>query len=283
MAPELLRVDTTRLVNAGQNFQSAAAAIPPAPAAFVPTGADALSAAIAAQAPGFIAPIAAGLPILRAQTTQYGQKVASAANIYQTADAQLADRILQQLFGGPTGQPPAPGGPATAVGAVGAIDPIATGVASPPSAAGAPGLAGAAQPAGQLGQLGQMPMQMASQAAQAPMQTIGMATSAPQGLMQAGQAAAQPVSQLAGQVGGTSRGGGGPTDDPDGDIDPSADIPAGETGDNPDDRVSGQGATGAGGLAGAAPAAVGTERVPEPLPAPRPRHAAPADPVDVLL
>lgn len=65
MTPEALKVDPELLAKSGERFLAASNAIPTPPAPYVPTGSDALSQAIAAQAPKFTAPIADGLPALK--------------------------------------------------------------------------------------------------------------------------------------------------------------------------------------------------------------------------
>ncbi|WP_343710680.1 hypothetical protein [Mycobacterium sp.] len=182
MAPETLRVDAERLAGAGRRFLAAADSIPQAPAPYVPTGGDALSSAIAAQAPKFIAPVAAGLPALKANTTKFGQNVLAAARAYQDADQQHAAAIDAGAAG-----IPAPGGGSGVGGAAGA--------AAADGSAGAGGM-------GEFAQLMQMPMETA---AQIPIQVAGMAGALPQALMQGLQEPLQQVSQVA----QTGRSGGG--------------------------------------------------------------------------
>lgn len=191
MAPENLKVDTDALKQAGANFLAASDAIPEAPAAYTPAGTDPLSARIAELAPQFLAPIASGLPALKAATSQFAKNISAVADRYAATDAQLHSKLSAQVGGGGAG------GGGTASGVAGAVG---------GSRAGAAGAAGAAsQGAGQLGQIMQMPMQMASQAAQIPQQVMGMAGQLPQTAMQGVQQIAEQISQVAGKAGGAEK------------------------------------------------------------------------------
>jgi hypothetical protein len=175
---ETLRIDTSLVSEAAGRLQALASEIPPPPTAFSPQGADGLSVAIAGKVTEIVTPVLAQLPAAKEALTRYAQNVMSAATTYDSTDRQLAEEILKRLE-----QMDAAGG-AESAGGGGSAD---GGAASP--MAGATGAAGPASQGGQLGQMMGMPMQMAQQAA-------GMATSAPQGLMQGVQGAVQQVGQL---------------------------------------------------------------------------------------
>ena len=196
---EDLRVDTGLVRDAGGRLQEIAANLPEPPAVHRPTGADALSAAIAAKVTEVVDPVIAQMPIAKQALTQYAQKVINAAGTYDTADRQLAEEIVKRVgqfddafgSGGAAGSGSGVAGGQTAGGLVGGA--LGAGTASP--------VATAAQQGGQLGSIMQTPMQMAQQGAQAPMQMAGMAGAVPQALQQAGQQAVQQAGQLAEMAG----------------------------------------------------------------------------------
>jgi hypothetical protein len=209
MMTETLRIDTGLVLEAGGRLQSIAAAIPPPPASFTATGADALSTAIAAKVAEVVDPVIAQLPLTKEDLARYAQNVVAAANKYDAADRQIAEEILKRLQefdaaktggSGSTG-----GGGASTVGggsaAAGAVVPGAGGAAT--GAGG--GVTSAASPAAgagtQAGQMMQMPMQMAQQAAQVPTQMASAAGSLPGTLMQGVQGAAQQAVQAAEKAG----------------------------------------------------------------------------------
>ncbi|MGV0714839.1 PE domain-containing protein [Mycolicibacterium sp. XJ662] len=182
---ETLRIDAPLVQQAGSRLQALAAAIPPPPAAFSPTGADALSVAIAGKVAEVVDPVLAQLPVAKEELTRYAQKVLAAAGMYDATDRQIAEEILKRLgeFDGSQAGSGSAGGGAGAGAATAAEGAATTG-------------AGAADPAGQMGQMMQMPMQMAQQAAQIPMQLAGMAGAIPAAMMQGMQSAMQQVGQL---------------------------------------------------------------------------------------
>lgn len=183
---EDLRVDTGLVREAGGRLQEIAADLPEPPAVHRPTGADALSAAIAAKVAEVVDPVIAQMPIAKQALTQYAQNVINAAGRYDTADRQLAEDILKRVgefdetFGGGGAA-----GAGTGSGAAGAATGAMLG-AGAPAAASAP-----TQQGGQFGSMMQTPMQMAQQAAQAPMQMAGMAGTVPQSAQQAMQQVGQ--------------------------------------------------------------------------------------------
>jgi hypothetical protein len=240
MAPETLKVDTTALSQAGDNFLTASQGIPQPPTGYTPSGSDPLSMAIAAVAPQFLAPIAAGLPVLKAQTAQFAQNIKTVAERYAATDAQSHAKLSGQMGGGSGngGGGGSAGSPASGV---------AAGVGGP--------AAGAAQGAGQLGQMLQMPVQMASQAAQIPQQVMGMAGSLPQAAMQGAQQVAEQVSQVAGKAGGPEK--------PDGKPEEAQDREGKHRREESPEPN-----------AGAAPAVPNAERVPDPVSGDAHRHAS---------
>jgi len=166
---EDLRIDTGLVLESGGKLDAIAGAIPEPPAAFSPTGADALSTAIAGKVAEVVDPVLAQMPQAKEALTRYAQNVIQAAHAYDSADRQLAEEILKRVeaFDKSVGAPGAGSGPADA-----------------------------AQQAGQLGQMMQMPMQLAQQAAQIPMQVAGMAAAIPQAMMQGVQSAVQQAGQV---------------------------------------------------------------------------------------
>jgi hypothetical protein len=194
MAPlDPLSVDTAQLAGAGGRLLAAAGALPQPPTPFSPAGADALSMGIAGQVARVVGPVVAALPVSKEEMSRYAQAVLDAAGVYDRTDRQLAEEILQRMYGIPDPASGAPGGGAPAAG-------VAGGATAAPGEAGmaASPAAGAGQQAGQLGQMMGMPMQMAAQAAQIPMQIAGMAAAIPQGIMQGVQSAMQHVGQMSG-------------------------------------------------------------------------------------
>lgn len=198
--PGELRVDTTPLASGGQGLLNAADDIPEPPVPFTAVGGDALSTILNARTQAMEAPLVAGMPVTKAEALRTAQNIMQAAGIYERVDQELADRILEALFGiegaegaGAAGAGGAGGGAVGAAGTAGAPSGAATTAATP--------AAGAAQQAGQMGQMAGMPMQMAQQAAQIPMQLASMAASIPQGIMQGVQSAMQQVGQMTGGTG----------------------------------------------------------------------------------
>lgn len=251
MAPEPLSVDTERLAGAGQRFLAAANSIPDAPAPYVPEGTDALSAAIAAQAPKVMAPVAAGLPDLKASTTKFAQNVINAARAYQAANQQHAQDIGRSGAGIPQ---PGSGGSGTG----GAAGPGASGGSAATSATSA----GQMGDLSQFGQLMQMPMQMASQAAQMPMQMAGMMGVLPQSLIQGLQGPLQQLSQIS-QMGHKS--GDGQAGEKEGETLVNTVQPADQDHSPSDDKTTAE---------GAAPGHT-AERPPEAAPQPNTSDSAP--------
>ncbi len=193
-----LKVDTAQLAAAGQAFQAASDAVPAAPAFYIPTGSDALSAAAAANAPKFAEPITTGLPKLKTETAAYAANIKDAASTYATTDQQAAADVLKQKLDDPAGQgsggggaPSGGGGAASAAGGANSAKAGATSAA----AAGAPGAGG--DPMSQLSQLGQVGGQML----QMPMQLGQMAGAIPQTAMQMAQQVGQQIGQMMGKQG----------------------------------------------------------------------------------
>ncbi|MBY0287504.1 MAG: hypothetical protein K2X52_10180 [Mycobacteriaceae bacterium] len=183
---EDLRVDTALVRQSGGKLETIAGLLPEPPVSFSPSGADALSTAIAGRVSEVVDPVLAQMPIAKDELTRFAQNVMRAADTYDAADRRIAEEILKQLGiledvdGG--GTPPA--------GRASAAAPSAgSGTAGAPAA-------GAAQ-SDQMGQLMQMPMQLAQQAAQIPMQLAGMAAAIPQAMMQGVQTAVQQATQMA--------------------------------------------------------------------------------------
>lgn len=230
--PETLRVDTGLVSQAGADLQAIAAAIPPPPPVSSPTGADALSTAIAAKITEVVDPVIAQMPVVKQALDDYAKKVEAAAAKYDTVDRALAEGVqkLIEAFdakfgkssdGAGTPAPAAPNvsGQASAPATAGGSG-MPAGSGGGPTAGHAPSSAttpisnstadtsGAAQQSGQFGQMMQMPMQMAQQAAQAPTQMMGMAGSIPQAVTQGLQSVMQSVGQSAegsgGEPGGAS-------------------------------------------------------------------------------
>lgn len=189
MPPETLEFDANRLSAAGERFSAASAAIPQAPAPYVPTGSDPLAARIAEEAPKALAPVIEGLPKLKADTGKFASNVMSAAARYTSASQIATDALQRHQFDGGSGG--TGGGAAPAVG-------TAPGAAAPAAATSAPGATGATQQAAQLGQLMQTPMQIASQVAQVPGQVMGAASSIPQVAAQAAQGVVQQLGSQSG-------------------------------------------------------------------------------------
>ncbi|MDG5483201.1 PE domain-containing protein [Mycolicibacterium gadium] len=179
---EDLRVDTALVRQSGGKLETIAGLLPEPPASFSPSGADALSTAIAGRVSEVVDPVLAQMPIAKDELTRFAQNVMEAADSYDAADRRIAEEILKQL--GILDE--AAGGGGSGSGA-----PTSAGS----GAAGAPA-AGAAQ-SDQMGQLMQMPMQLAQQAAQIPMQLAGMAAAIPQAMMQGVQTAVQQATQMA--------------------------------------------------------------------------------------
>lgn len=183
---EDLRVDTALVRQSGGKLETIAGLLPEPPASFSPSGADALSTAIAGRVSEVVDPVLAQMPIAKDELTRFAQNVMAAADDYDAADRRIAEEILKQL--GILDE--AAGGGSPAAGAASGAPPSAgSGTAGAPAA-------GAAQ-SDQMGQLMQMPMQLAQQAAQIPMQLAGMAAAIPQAMMQGVQTAVQQASQMA--------------------------------------------------------------------------------------
>ncbi|BBY81357.1 hypothetical protein H7I53_07040 [Mycolicibacterium pulveris] len=180
---ETLRIDAQLVLEAGNRLQALAAAIPPPPASFSPSGGDALSVAIAGKVAEVVDPVLAQLPVTKEELMRYAQNVLTAAGMYDAADRQLAEEILKR---------------------VGELDGAQTQAGSTSGGVGGGSGAGAAEQAGQMGQMGQMmqmPMQLAQQAAQIPMQLAGMAGAIPAAMMQGLQSAVQQVGQVSEMAG----------------------------------------------------------------------------------
>jgi hypothetical protein len=185
---ETLRVDTGLVLEAGGRLQGIAGAIPPPPTVFKPTGADALSTAIAGKVAEVVDPVVAQLPIVKEDLHRYAQNVMNAANTYDRVDREIAEEIVARLneldaarAGGEGGS-----GGGSAAGATGP----ASSFAAPASSSGA------MEQGGDMSQMVQSPMQMAQQAAQTPAQMAGVAGAVPVAMMQGVQAAVQQVGQL---------------------------------------------------------------------------------------
>lgn len=194
-----LKVDTAQLAAAGQAFQAASDAVPAAPAFYIPTGSDALTAAAAANAPKFADPVTTGLPKLKTETAAYAANIKDAASTYATTDQQAAADVLKQKLDDPAGQGSGSDGGVPGVGggggsAAGGADSAKAGATSA-AAAGAPGAGG--DPMSQLSQLGQIGGQML----QMPMQLGQMAGAIPQTAMQMAQQVGQQIGQIAGKKG----------------------------------------------------------------------------------
>lgn len=177
---ETLRIDAQLVLEAGNRLQALAAAIPPPPASFSPSGGDALSVAIAGKVAEVVDPVLAQLPVTKEELMRYAQNVLTAAGMYDAADRQLAEEILKR---------------------VGELDGAQTQAGSTSGGVGGGSGAGAAEQAGQMGQIMQMPMQLAQQAAQIPMQLAGMAGAIPAAMMQGLQSAVQQVGQVSEMAG----------------------------------------------------------------------------------
>jgi hypothetical protein len=195
---EDLRIDTQLVSGAGGTLSTIAGAIPEPPAVFKPSGADALSTAIAEKVTEVVEPVLAHMPGAKEALTRYAQNVMNAANSYDSTDRQLAEEILRRLeafdkavVGGSAGG--APGAGSTPAGAVSPATGAAQQAATTPAAG--------AEQAGQMGQMMQMPMQLAQQAAQIPMQMAGMAAAIPQAMMQGIQSAVQAAGQASEMTG----------------------------------------------------------------------------------
>lgn len=173
---EDLRVDTGLVREAGGRLEGIAADIPDPPAAHSPTGADALSTAIAGKVAEVVDPVIAQMPIAKEELTRYAQNVVNAAGAYDASDREVAEQILQRVEKFDK-----------------AVDDGSVGGGGASSS-----MAGAAQ---QTGQMAQMPIQMAQQAAQVPMQMAGMAGAIPHAVQQGAQQAVQQVGQLSEMVG----------------------------------------------------------------------------------
>lgn len=184
---EALRVDTGLVRDAGGRLHGLAADIPDPPTVYRPTGADALSAAIAAKVTEVVDPVLAQMPVTKEALTKYALNVVNAANTYDAVDGQLAEEILKrlELLDGTART----GGDGLSAGGVSgaALGAIGT----PPG-----GAMSAATPA----RAAQQPMQMAQQAVQAPMQIAGMAGAIPQAMTQSAQQAMPQASQLSDAV-----------------------------------------------------------------------------------
>src|SRR5690349_5572366 len=202
---EDLRIDTGLVLEAGGRLQGIAGAIPPPPASFSPTGADALSTAISGKVAEIVDPVIAQMPLTKADLTKYAQNVAAAANQYDAVDRHIADEILKRLqefddaknggTRGADGSPSAGGGGgasgasgASAASAAAGSGAEAAGAASTGAASAASsGASQAASGGDQMGQMAQMPMQMAQQAAQIPTQLGTAVGTVGQTLMQGAQ------------------------------------------------------------------------------------------------
>lgn len=264
----ILRVDPEMLQQLGAQLETSARALPDPPERFPVTGADAISAAIAAKLPALETPIIEGLPAVKEAATQTAQNIQTAAARYLGTDADLAAEYEKHRFD-QTGAPG--GGGAAGSGAAGAGG--ASAASAPAASAPAAGGGGAM---GQMSQLMGMPMQMASQATQLPQQALGSLSSTPQTAMQG----VQQISQLAGDGKGAGREGPGPDGAPPDEARPDSarQDAAAATGQSGGERAPvGEHASGRHAAELAAPATA----VPDVGPTPTtPRHAKP-DPTDL--
>jgi hypothetical protein len=215
---EDLRVDTGLVSKAGSDLQTIASAIPQPPGVSRPSGADALSTAIAAKITEVVDPVVAQLPVVKQALQQYAQKVETAAKIYDNVDRMISEEIQRRVeefdekFG--TGSSGASGhasngssgagggGPRTGAPAAG----TPTAARSPAGAEGIGVSTAAASQSGQAGQMMQVPLQMAQQAAQVPTQMMGMAGAAPQAISQGMQTVTQRNSGMSGADDGSVTG-----------------------------------------------------------------------------
>ncbi|WP_082949421.1 type VII secretion target [Mycolicibacterium celeriflavum] len=181
---EVLRVDTGLVREAGGRLRGIAADIPEPPTVYRPTGADALSAAIAAKVAEVVDPVLAQMPVTKEELTKYAVNVVNAANTYDAVDSQLAEEILKRLE--LLDEAARTGGNGASGGGVSGAALGATGVA--------PG--GAMPAASPVQGVAQQPMQVAQQAVQAPIQMAGMAGAFPQAMTQGTQQAMQQAGQL---------------------------------------------------------------------------------------
>lgn len=191
---EDLRVDTALVRQSGGKLETIAGLLPEPPASFSPSGADALSTAIAGRVSEVVDPVLAQMPIAKDELVRFAQNVMEAADSYDAADRRIAEEILKQL--GILEDVDGAGGGGQTVGG-GAAGWVGSGAAGVPAA-------GAGQ-SDQMGQLMQMPMQLAQQAAQIPMQLAGMAAAIPQAMMQGVQTAVQQAAQMAQSGGGDEK------------------------------------------------------------------------------
>lgn len=240
-----LRVDPEMLARLGGDLQTAAEGLPDAPPAFIVSGTDPVSLAIAGRLPDVEGGIQEALPQLKIDATTTASNVVSAAGQYQGTDEQLAAEYEKHQFD--------QAGTTTSGG-------------------------GGADSMGQLSQMMSMPMQMASQAAQLPMQAMSAVASAPQAVMQG----VQQISQMAGGMGKSDGAGGAQSGVPGV---PGAELPEerrDEAEAKADDEREKDEREKKEREPGAAPGATNAERAPatsgSPTPAPQqnsPRHAAP--------
>jgi hypothetical protein len=159
-AGDVLKVDAPLVEQLGGELEASAGGLPDAPPAFVVSGVDAISEAIAFRLPGIEGPIQEGLPQLRTEATKTASNIVSAAGKYQATDEQLAANYEKHQF----------------------------------DQAGGPGAGGSGAGAGgdamsQMGPMMGMPMQMAQQA-------MGAVASVPQSVMQG----VQQISQMTGSL-----------------------------------------------------------------------------------
>lgn len=272
----ILRVDPEMLQQLGAQLETSARALPDPPEPFPVTGADAISAAIAARLPALETPIIEGLPAVKEAATQTAQNIQTAAARYLGTDADLAAEYEKHRFdqtGAPGGGAPGGAGGPAGGGVAG------SGGASPaPTSSTAAGSAPAAGGGGAMGQMSQLmgtPMQMASQASQLPQQALGSLGSMPQTAVQG----VQQISQLAGDGKGDDRDGARPEDaGPDGARQDGARQDVAATGEPGGERAPvGEHASGRHAAEQASPATA----VPDAGSAPSaPRHAKP-DPTDL--
>lgn len=163
-----LKVDPELLSQYGGDLHTAALDLPDAPAPFVVTGTDAISAAIAGKLPDVEGKIQEALPQIKTDATTTASNIVAAAGKYKGTDEQLAAEYEKHQFD----QAGSSGSSAT-------------------------GSAVGGDATGQMGQMLSMPMQMVSQAAQMPMQAMGAVSSLPQAAMQG----VQQIGQMAGGLG----------------------------------------------------------------------------------
>jgi hypothetical protein len=94
-----LKVDPELLDRYGNQLLTAANDLPAAPAPFVVTGSDAISAAIADKLPAMEGGFLEQLPQLREDATKTASNVVAAAGNYESTDQRLAAEFEKKQFG----------------------------------------------------------------------------------------------------------------------------------------------------------------------------------------